>query len=154
MHETPELKNFNLSDAGRKWLLKALHPANPKIGRVAVPSGTTTSSTTAEIIKEYTVVAPSFFPGVSWDCLIVQPPSDTVAAVIFVKPSSRRAMDVFGQFRRQLLAAWYGRWQRGSRNRHVHRRQLDSVPWRHLHRASFLQCLARWNRNSCRSESG
>lgn len=70
-------------------MLKALHPANPKIGRVAVPSGTTTSSTTAEIIKEYTVVAPSFFPGVSWDCLIVQPPSDTVAAVIFVKPSSR-----------------------------------------------------------------
>lgn len=74
------LANAGLTDYGAQFVASALSPADGSA--LKMPDERTCPSVVQRFIEEATVSAPSTG---SWDCLIIKPPSDSIAAIIATK---------------------------------------------------------------------
>jgi len=81
------LANPALSQEGRDWLKKALHPAAPTTACVGVPDGSSRLSAVPEFVREATITCPTAFNSGQWDLLVVGSNSDVFGAVCFARPS-------------------------------------------------------------------
>lgn len=82
-----KLGKYGLSEAGKQWVSKALHPAFSKYAGVGVPDSCIQPTARPEYIREAVFGPPGDVEATAWDMLVLMPPSNTIAAYVIRGPA-------------------------------------------------------------------
>jgi hypothetical protein len=78
------LESSGISEHGSQFIAGALSPAEGSA--VKMPDERTCPTVVQRFVQQETYTTP--VPDASWDCLVLKPPSDAIAAIVVRKPSS------------------------------------------------------------------